>query len=158
MSNLAREIKQKRPFGSPRQEAVLSLYRTTDVIRRRMSEQIERFGITMQQYNVLRILRGAGPDGLPSQEIGKRLIEHSPGITRMIDRLAIKGLVCRDRCLEDRRIVTCTITTEGMDLLERMDEPVQTLDDQTLGEISDRDVKQLMRILDAIRKHNLESD
>ncbi len=95
-SALAREIQQKRPFQSARQEAALGLLKTVDVLRLHISRVLEPFGVTDQQYNVLRILRGAGQDGLPTLEIAERMIERAPGITRLIDRLETKGLVSRE--------------------------------------------------------------
>ncbi len=89
------EIKQRKPFPSKGQEAAVTLMRTADVVRRAVGSAIEPHGITVQQYNVLRILRGAGPDGLPTLEIVQRMIEQTPGITRLINRLQGKNLVAR---------------------------------------------------------------
>src|SRR5688572_9880482 len=92
---LRREIKQARPFRSMAEEAALAVLRTADVLRRRLSEAMEPVGITMQQYNVLRILRGAGEGGLPTLEIADRMLERQPGITRLLDRLERKGWIER---------------------------------------------------------------
>ena len=102
-SALAREIQQRRPFQSARQEAALGLLKTVDLLRLHLSSVLEPFGVTDQQYNVLRILRGAGKDGLPTLAIAERMIERAPGITRLIDRLEKKGLVRRVRDPHDRR-------------------------------------------------------
>src|SRR5215208_2200660 len=104
-SILQQEIRQSRPFRSRQQEAVLALLRTSDVVRRFLARIVEPHGITLQQYNVLRILRGAGEEGIPTLAIGERMIEQAPGITRLLDRLESKGLVRRSRCPEDRRQV-----------------------------------------------------
>ena len=122
---LQRELKQKRPFRSPAQEGLISIVRTSDQLRRVLERVIEVQGITGQQFNVLRILRGAAPDPLPVLEIGERMIEEAPGITRLLDRLEAKGLVTRARCLKDRRQVHCRITPEGLDLLKLLDAPGQ---------------------------------
>src|SRR6266699_1541446 len=127
------EIKQQRPFPSPHQEAVVTLMRTADLARRVVAGVVEPHGITAQQYNVLRILRGAGQDGLPTLEIAERMIEQTPGITRLIDRLETKKLVSRERCATDRRQVFCRISAPGLALLARLDEPVRAISDEALG-------------------------
>ena len=103
MPPIADEIKQSRPFPSKGEEAVVALMRTSDLVRRLVSDVVEPHGITLQQYNVLRILRGSRPDSLPTLEIAARMIEQAPGITRLLDRLERKGLIRRQRCPEDRR-------------------------------------------------------
>ncbi|MFP5247340.1 MAG: MarR family winged helix-turn-helix transcriptional regulator, partial [Thermoanaerobaculia bacterium] len=113
------ELKQTRPFVTRTQEAALALLRTADLVRRSIGAVVEPEGITMQQYNVLRILRGAGEKGLPTLEIAERMVEQTPGITRLIDRLETKQLVGRERCPTDRRQVFCRITKEGLALLAR---------------------------------------
>lgn len=123
-SQLLSEIKQRRPFASPAEEAAVGLLRTSDELRRRISEVIEGEGITHQQYNVLRILRGSHPEPLPTLEIAARMIETAPGITRLLDRLEAKGHVTRRRCDTDRRQVHCTITDRGLGLLGRLDRPL----------------------------------
>ena len=149
-SALAREIRQKKPFRSARHEAALGLLKTVDLLRRRGSEILEPFGVTDQQYNVLRILRGAGRDGLPTLEIAHRMIERTPGITRLIDRLEKKKLVVRRRCETDRRQVYCVLAPAGTRLLARMDEPVAKMD-SLLSSLSNADVSTLIRLLDVLR-------
>jgi DNA-binding MarR family transcriptional regulator len=149
-SALAREIRQKKPFRSARQEAALGLLKTVDLLRRRGAEIMEPFGVTDQQYNVLRILRGAGRDGLPTLDIAHRMIERTPGITRLIDRLEKKGLVVRRRCETDRRKVYCVLAPAGSRLLARMDAPVAKMD-ALLSPLSNSDVSTLIRLLDALR-------
>jgi len=149
-SALAREIRQGKPFRSARQEATLGLLKTVDLLRRREAEVMEPFGVTDQQYNVLRILRGAGRDGLPTLEIAHRMIQRTPGITRLIDRLERKGLVVRRRCDTDRRQVYCVLAAAGGRLLARMDAPVARMD-ALLAALSDPDVATLIRLLDSLR-------
>lgn len=145
------EIRQTRPFHSKSQEAFLALLRTADMARHRFTTLFETEGITFQQYNVLRILRGAGGKGLPTLEIGERMIERTPGVTRIVDRLERKGWVSRDRGRQDRRRVWCRITPEGLALLSRLDEPVAGTDDETFRGLSDDELQSLIAVLDGIR-------
>ena len=93
MGRLQQELKQRKPFQSVAQEALLGLMRTTDLMRRQVAAFVEPHGITLQQYNVLRILRGGGTDGVPTLEVAERMVEQTPGITRLLDRLEAKGFV-----------------------------------------------------------------
>ena len=149
---LAAELKQTRPFQSRRQEGAIALLRTADVVRRGLAAVVEPHGVTLQQYNVLRILRGAGPEGLPTLEIADRMIESSPGITRLLDRLEEKKLVGRVHCPKDRRRVLCSVSPDGLRLLAALDEPVRKADEMALGKLSRADVESLIRLLDAIRE------
>src|SRR5215470_7514740 len=108
--------------------------RTADLVRRHATALIEPQGITLQQYNVLRILRGAGADGLPTLEVADRMIEQTPGVTRLLDRLEAKQLVRRQRCPKDRRQHLCWITPKGLALLRKLDAPgLKTADDAFRG-------------------------
>jgi DNA-binding MarR family transcriptional regulator len=151
-SALQREIGQTRPFRTPAQEATVSILRTADVVRRRLVEVVEPHGVTLQQYNVLRILRGAHPDPLPTLEIGERLIERMPGITRLLDRLEEKGLVRRERCSDDRRLVHCWITPAGLELLAAMDEGMDRADDEAVAELDAGEMTALTALLDRVRR------
>ena len=150
-SRLQRELKQNRPFGGATQETAVSLLRTADLVRRSLGTVVEEQDFTLQQYNVMRILRGAGDAGLPTLEIAERMIEQTPGITRLIDRLETKKLVHRERCLTDRRQVFCRITKEGLALLARLDEPVREAERVALAELSERQLAQLLALLDRAR-------
>lgn len=150
MSILA-EIKQRKPFDSRGEEALVTLLRTTDVLRRHLGGVVEPRGITMQQYNVLRILRGAGPGGLPTLEIAARMLEQTPGITRLIDRLESKNLVSRQRSSDDRRCVYCRITATGMRLLAELDAPLRAAADRAVNVLKKRELAQLVEILDRLR-------
>lgn len=151
-SALAAEIRQRRPFRSQGQEAALGLMRTTDLLRRAIARVLEPYDVTPQQYNVLRILRGAGEQGLPTLEIGDRMIEQAPGITRLLDRLEAKGLVTRKRCPEDRRQVLCWLTPTGRDLVQQLDEPVDNADATAMEMLSDEEKRELIRLLDRVRE------
>ena len=150
-SKIQQELRQRRPFRSQRQEAGVALLRTADVVKRRMARVIEPAGITLQQYNVLRILRGAGEGGIATLEIARRMIEQTPGITRLLDRLESKRLVRRERCPSDRRQVLCWITTEGQELLVGLDEPVNRADVEVLRALGGEELQRLIELLDSIR-------
>lgn len=149
---LQNEIHQNEPFRTSGQEAMLGLLRTSDMVRRRIQEIVEPAGITLQQYNVLRILRGAGEKGLPTLAIARRMLEQTPGITRLIDRLEAKGWVDRERQTEDRRLVFCRITRAGLDLLAGLDAPVQEADTTLLGMLEEHERRALIALLDRIRQ------
>ena len=150
-SRLQQEIQQRVPFESVVGEALLSILHTADVVHRRIARAMEPFGITPQQYNVLRILRGAGPQGLPTLDIAERMIEHAPGITRMIDRLEVKKLVVRERGCDDRRQVLCSITSEGLELLARMDAPLKDHSASVAVDATEVQLIGLISVLDSIR-------
>jgi DNA-binding MarR family transcriptional regulator len=151
LSPLQREIRQGKPFRSRGQEVVVALLRTADLIRRMVGRTLEPYDITVQQYNVLRILRGAGEQGLPTLEIAERMIEQAPGVTRLLDRLEIKGLVRRERCAQDRRQVLCWLTTPGLELVERLDEPVDSADAEAVAMLTPEEQDRLLRMLDTVR-------
>lgn len=154
-SPLQREIRQAKPFRSRSQQVVVALLRTADLVRRGLGRVLEPYGITPQQYNVLRILRGAGERGLPTLEIGERMIEQAPGITRLLDRLEAKGLVRRERCPQDRRQVLCWLSPAGSELVERLDEPIDGEDAEAVAMLDPEDQDRLLRLLDAVRARNL---
>jgi DNA-binding MarR family transcriptional regulator len=124
MSGLKLEIVQEAPFASVEEEALLNLLRTSDCLHRAFHLKTRDWGVSSTQYNVLRILRGS-PDGLPCGEIGNRMITRDPDITRLLDRLEKRELISRCRESKDRRMVMARITPQGMELLARMDKPVQ---------------------------------
>jgi DNA-binding MarR family transcriptional regulator len=151
MGELQREIRQRRPFQSPAHEAILALMHTADLVRRQFAALVEPHGITTQQYNVLRILRGAGTDGLPTLEVAGRMIEQTPGITRLMDRLEAKELVRRQRCPEDRRQHLCWITPKGLALLAKLDAPTQRAHEDSMKNLRTKDREAFIRLLDAVR-------
>lgn len=151
-SPLQRELRQTRPFGTPAQEAVVALLRTADLVRRHAARVVEPHGITLQQYNVLRILRGAGEAGLPTLEVGNRMIEQTPGVTRLLDRLEAKELIRRERCPRDRRQHLCWLTPSGGRLLDRLDAPMLAAHDESLSALGAADRQRLVALLAAVRK------
>jgi DNA-binding MarR family transcriptional regulator len=159
-SQILDELKQKKPFSSLSQTAVVGLLRTADILRRGYYGVVEKGGLSPQQYNVLRILRGAGSEGLPTLEIANRLLEKSPGITRFIDQLETLKFIQRKRSTTDRRQVFCIISKSGLDLISKMDSPVDSWDHGSLSMLSRKELKVLITTLDKIRLHytNEESD
>lgn len=149
---LQEEIRQRRPFRSAAEAAVLALLRTTDEVSRRIALAVEPFEITVQQYNVLRILRGAGTTGLPTLDIAGRMIERTPGITRLIDKLEAKGLVGRMRGFGDRRQVVCRITPKGLDLVATITPGVDQCVDEVVRSLDEAESERLITLLDKIRE------
>ena len=150
-TTVAEEIKQTRPFKTQREEASVALLRTADLMRRNIAVVVEAHGITGQQYNVMRILRGAGERGLPTLEIAERMIEQTPGITRLIDRLEAKKFVSRERCPTDRRQIFCRITKTGLALVNALDEPIRVAEEKALADLDARELKSLVNLLDRTR-------
>lgn len=132
------------------QAAVVGLIRASDHVRRHLAEAITPFGVTGQQYNVLRILRGAYPEPLATLELAGRMIEKTPGITRLLDRLEPKGLIERHRPDEDRRQVLCSITPAGLQVLAAMDEAVRAANVSALAGLSSRQLRELSALLDRV--------
>lgn len=155
---ILKELKQRKPFRSLSQEAVVGLLRTADILRRGYYAVVEQGGLSPQQYNILRILRGAGGEGLPTLEISSRLLEKSPGITRFIDQLESLGLIERRRNTLDRRQVFCVITKSGLERIGKMDDPVDTWDHGSLSMFSRKELDTLIGILDRIRLHYAEQN
>ncbi len=118
---LQQELKQSKPFDTPADEALVALMRSASLVRRAIAQRVEPYGISPAQYNVMRILRGAGAEGLPTLAVRDRLIEEAPGITRVMDKLEEAGHVARKRARDDRRVVHCVITDQGLRLLAAMD-------------------------------------
>ncbi|MEP6989307.1 MAG: MarR family transcriptional regulator [bacterium] len=146
-TSLRDEIKQTRPFRSLEQEALLSVERTAAVLLHRLGDTFKPHDITPAQYNVLRILRGAGSEGLSRTDIRDRLVAQVPDVTRLLDRLEQAGYVARERTHIDRRIVTTRITPTGRDLLTRLDEPVAGAHRAQLGHMTRPQLKSLIELL-----------
>jgi DNA-binding MarR family transcriptional regulator len=145
------EIKQTRPFAGPEQEAYLSLGRTWAVLEHGFAEALKPHGITPTQYNVLRILRGAGEKGLCRSEIIERMIARVPDASRLLDRLETAELIARARDAEDRRFVTTRITDEGLRVLGDLDEPVMELHRQQFAGLKGADLRSLIELLGRAR-------
>ena len=150
-SELREELKQTRPFHSPAHEAVVSVLRTAALLQRQLALVVERGGVSLQQYNVLRILRGAGDEGLPTLAIRDRMIEEAAGITRLLDKLERAGYVVRERCTPDRRQVLCRLTDSGIGVLAKLDQPVDALNDAALSTLDSVEQAKLIELLGAVR-------
>lgn len=153
VSGIREEIQQSKPFRTRSQEAYLALLRTADDARRFATNVMEPADVTLQQYNVLRILRGAGEQGLPTLAVAERMVERTPGVTRLIDRMEKKGWVIRVRCTEDRRRVWCRITQSGLELLSSLDTPMNAVDDSLSGALDESEILELIGYLDRLRAY-----
>jgi DNA-binding MarR family transcriptional regulator len=150
-STLQDEIKQTRPFRSPAEEVVVSVLRTAAVMQRHLAQVVEAHGITIQQYNVLRILRGAGDAGMPTLAIRDRMVEEAAGITRLLDKLEAAGYVVRERSTPDRRQVLCHITPKGVGVIAALDAPMDAANKRAGSMLEDAERGQLIELLGAIR-------
>lgn len=149
---LKTEIKQSKPFDSLETEAILNLVRTADRLMRPGAELLKERELSPTQYNALRILRGAGKAGLACSEVGERMINKDPDITRLLDRLEERGLVTRARDEDDRRVVTAKITAKALQILAALDEPLVALHRRQLGHLSEEKLRQLIALLEAARE------
>jgi DNA-binding MarR family transcriptional regulator len=145
------EIQQSKPFSSTAEEAFLNLKRTSAILGREFDALLKPFGLTSTQYNVLRILRGAGPEGLLCRQVGERMIAPDPDITRLLDRLEKRGLILRARDSRDRRAIFTHITGDGLSLLEKLDEPVKHFHRQSLAHLDKSSLRSLIELLESAR-------
>lgn len=151
MSGLRGEIRQTRPFASREQEAHLGIARTAAVLDHAVAEALRPYGLTPTQYNVLRILRGAGEEGLCRGAVRERMVARVPDTTRLLDRMEEAGLIQRSRDAEDRRFVTTRIADAGMRLLERLDTPIEELHRRHFANLSPCELDELSRLLELVR-------
>lgn len=149
--SIQQEIQQTRPFHSRSQEAVIALLRTASVVSRRFARLVEPHGVSLAQFNVLRILRGAGHEGLPTLAIRDRMIDEGSTVTRLLDKLELAGLVTRDRSRPDRRQVLCRITSAGEALLTRLDPEIEAANEAAMAMLGDAEVGQLLDLLASVR-------
>jgi DNA-binding MarR family transcriptional regulator len=151
MSDLRTDIKQTKPFASAEEEALLNIERTAAVLAHAFGDELKAYDVTPTQYNVLRILRGAGREGLCRNEVRDRLISQVPDVTRLLDRLEDSGLIERERSTTDRRQVSTRITSSGLALLRKLDEPVIEIQKRYLGHLSEKQLKMLSELLTLAR-------
>lgn len=149
-SRLQDELKKKNPFDSLDQEAALSILRTSDQLSIRFARLFREHNLTPSQYNILRILRGEGTP-LPILEIAQRTITVVPGITGLIDRLEQAGLVVRERCDKDRRVIYVSLTRPGKQAVDQLDQPLAELHHTLMGRLAKSDLKELIRLLEQAR-------
>jgi len=147
---LAKEI-QSKPFALLEEEAALNLARTFEVVQQRLSETLKPHQLTATQYNVLRILRGAGSEGVTCSQASERMVNHDPDMTRLLDRLEARKLVERERSREDRRVVVTRIAKKGLDLVNSLDAPVNAALRRQLGHVGKEKLSQLIDILETLR-------
>jgi DNA-binding MarR family transcriptional regulator len=150
--SLHAELRQRKPFGSVHQEALLNVFRTGALLTDAFERLLEPFGLTLTQYNVLRILRGAEPEGLCRNELRDRMLTRMPDVTRLLDRMAAAGLVRRSREAADRRLVTTRITPEGQRLLRRLDPVVEQEHVRRIGHLSAGQLRTLVELLELVRE------
>jgi DNA-binding MarR family transcriptional regulator len=148
---LVSEIKLSAPIEHLEVEAFLNIQRTAAEQMAQLSELLKPRGLSAVQYNVLRILRGAGEAGLPSGEIGERMITREPDITRLMDRLEKRGYVTRSRMDGDRRVVRVKVTQEALDLLAQVDEPLVDLHRHQFRALATEQINSLIALLETVR-------
>jgi DNA-binding MarR family transcriptional regulator len=156
MRRLRRIIKQRKPFQSLHQEVFLEVLRAGHALVQDLVDLLKPYGLTQPQYNVLRILRGAGPAGLPTGEVGARMVaSREPDVTRLLVRMERAGLVRRERRPDNRRIVTATITREGLRILKMLDQPIFDMHATQLHHMTRRELEQLATLLERARREDL---
>jgi DNA-binding MarR family transcriptional regulator len=152
MSNtLLDELHQRKPFASLAEEAHLNLSRTEALLQEGIDRVLKPHGVSATQYNVLRILRGAGAKGLCRHEIRDRLLTRMPDVTRLLDRMEEAGLVTRERDTADRRLVTTRLTDRGRKLVDALDGPVAKEHERQLGHLDEKQLRTLVRLLTLVR-------
>jgi DNA-binding MarR family transcriptional regulator len=150
------EIRQTKPFRSTAQEATIALLRTASIVGRALARVVEPSGVSLAQYNALRIIRGAGTGGIPTLSIRERMIEEGTTITRLLDKLEAAGLTRWERSVPDRRQVLCFATDAGRKLLESLDPLVNLADEEAVASLNETQLERFIDLLDAVRKSNAE--
>jgi len=152
VTKLQEELKQTKPFASLEEEVILNLARTAEYVGSRGAEVLKQAELTPTQYNALRILRGAGPEGLTCGEISERMVTKDSDITRLLDRLERRGLISRERPENNRRVVMARITDEGLKLLAELDAPVQESHLKLAGHLGKERLETLNQLLEGMRE------
>jgi DNA-binding MarR family transcriptional regulator len=147
-------LRAKAPGAIPLEDQIfVALLKAADSLASVADQLIKANGLTSAQYNVLRILRGAGPDGLPCNTIAERMISRDPDMTRLLDRMEKHALISRERQKEDRRVVKARITDEGLKLLKKMDAPIRELHKSQFAHMSSARLKTLMDLVTEVAAH-----
>lgn len=149
---LAAEIKQNKPFALLEEEALLNLIRASEHLQQGQTEFFRQFQLTPTQYNVLRILRGAGREGVTCSQVAERMLTADPDITRLLDRLESRQLLERERGTADRRVVVSRITPGGLELLRGIDKPLAAFLKQQVGHVGRDRLVELIEILESLRE------
>ena len=148
---LQQEIQQTKAIRLLEEETTLNIVRTADVLMLALADVLKPLLLSATQYNVLRILRGAGNGGASCKDIGGRLVARDPDITRLMDRLEQRGLVSRDRAKEDRRVVTHRLTRAGLELVNELDRPIEVLHRKIMGHMKAAQLRELVGLLEEVR-------
>jgi DNA-binding MarR family transcriptional regulator len=148
---LAAEISQTKPFSCREEEAFLNLARSYEFLLHRLAELLKTSNLSNTQYNMLRILRGAGESGINCTEAAQRMVSHDPDVTRLLDRLEARGLILRSRSLADRRVVVAKITQVGLDLLGELDQPLVDLHSSQMQRLTPEQIEELIGLLELLR-------
>ena len=155
MGKLVEEIKQTKPFKTLEDEVFVNVLRTAEIFLWKEAEMLKPYELTLPQYNVLRILRGAEPEGLICREIGERMITRDPDVTKLLDRLEARGLVTRERQQTDRRVIVARVSEEGLQIVNDLDGPSLKLTGGLLGHLGERRLKTLNTLLEDAREKAL---
>jgi DNA-binding MarR family transcriptional regulator len=148
---LQSQIKQSRPFRTPEELLFVNLLRTARLLLDDFDRLLRGRELTQPQYNILRILRGAGATGLASGAIGERMVGRDPDVTRLLDRMEERGLVVRKRSTSDRRVVTTQLTADGLRMVDELDAPILAMHSRQLGHLSADEMEQLNSLLERTR-------
>jgi DNA-binding MarR family transcriptional regulator len=149
---LAAEIQQQKPFEHVEEEAVLNLVRTAELLNQKAADYFRQFDLSRTQYNVLRILRGAGDDGLTCSTTAERMISRDPDVTRLMDRMEARGLITRERTANDRRIVVIKLTKAGRELVDSLDVGVSAFHAKLVGRLGATKLRKLIDLLEEVRE------
>lgn len=149
--SLREEIGQKRPFSTVEEEALISIFVTGDLLSHGLHTMLREYSLTLAQYNVLRILRGAGDNGLPLMTIARRMIVRYPNITRLTDRLEADGLIRRERCTSDRRVVRAFVSPVGLELLGKINGEIDRYTVHLMRGANADSLRSLIDILQEVR-------
>ena len=150
-TDLQTELKQKKPFPRVSAEALVSILRTAAVLDHQLTDALKPFGITHTQYNVLRILRGAGAAGLCGREVAERMVSRVPDVSRLLDRMEDTDLISRERDPGDRRHVTARISRKGLAMLEEATPRLEAVERARFGQLPAGRLQQLLEVLTAVR-------
>ena len=148
---LEKEIRQSKPIRLLEEEASMNIVRTADVLMAKVMDVLKPYGLSATQYNVLRILRGAGAAGATCKDVASRMLTRDPDITRLMDRLEKRGLLTRDRAREDRRFVTIRLTGDGLDMVNELDGPVERLHRKQMRHMTRDQLRSLVGLLEEVR-------
>jgi len=156
--HLLEELQQGKPFETLYEEVYVEILRTSQVTSRWITESLKPSELSGPQFNVLRILRGAGPSGLPSGRIAERMVNHDPDLTRLLDRLEARGLVAKARDTKDRRVVNACITKAGLDLVAKATKDMQALLEERMTPMSAKRLEQLADLLEEVRNGGADNE